>query len=72
VSGVDALTSREQQVAALVTHGMTNRQIAAQLFVTVKTVEMHLSRAFTKLGVLNRAGLVREMTLAVREIDAAG
>lgn len=67
VSGVDALTSREQQVATLVTHGMTNRQIAAQLFVTVKTVEMHLSRAFTKLGVFNRAGLVREMTMAVRE-----
>ncbi|HEX6686246.1 MAG TPA: LuxR family transcriptional regulator [Candidatus Limnocylindrales bacterium] len=64
VSGVDALTGREQQVAALVTHGMTNQQIAAQLFVTVKTVEMHLSRAFTKLGVFNRAGLVREMTLA--------
>ncbi len=72
VAGVDALTSREQQVAALVTHGLTNRQIAAQLFVTVKTVEMHLSRVFTKLGVLNRAGLVREMTMSAREIGVAG
>jgi DNA-binding NarL/FixJ family response regulator len=63
-SGVDALTARERQVAALVGQGMTNRQIAARLVVTEKTVEMHLSRAFTKLGVSNRTGLVRQMLLA--------
>jgi DNA-binding CsgD family transcriptional regulator len=63
-NGVAALTARELQVATLVTEGLTNRQVAAQLFVTVKTVEMHLSHVFAKLGVSNRAGLVREVALA--------
>lgn len=63
-NGVAALTARELQVATLVTEGLTNRQVAARLFVTVKTVEMHLSHVFVKLGVSNRAGLVREVALA--------
>lgn len=65
--GVDTLTVREVQVATLVTRGMTNRQIAARLVVSEKTVEMHLSHTFVKLGVGNRAALVREMLLADRE-----
>ncbi len=63
-NGVAALTARELQVATLVTEALTNRQVAARLFVTVKTVEMHLSHVFVKLGISNRAGLVREMALA--------
>jgi DNA-binding NarL/FixJ family response regulator len=63
-NGVASLTARELQVATLVTEGLTNRQVAARLFVTVKTVEMHLSHVFVKLGVSNRAGLVREVALA--------
>jgi DNA-binding CsgD family transcriptional regulator len=54
-----ALTRREHQVAALVCEGLTNRQIASRLFVTDKTVEMHLSRVFAKLNVANRVGVVR-------------
>ncbi|MFY1652993.1 helix-turn-helix transcriptional regulator [Solwaraspora sp. WMMB762] len=57
--GSSALTRRETQVATLVSEGLTNRQVAARLFVTQKTVEMHLSHVFTKLGVTNRAALVR-------------
>lgn len=53
------LTRRERQVAALVCEGLTNRQIAARLFVTDKTVEMHLSKVFAKLNVANRVGVVR-------------
>lgn len=53
------LTRREHQVAALVCEGLTNRQIASRLFVTDKTVEMHLSRVFAKLNVANRVGVVR-------------
>lgn len=60
--GVAALSRREQQVAALVSEGLTNRQIAARLFVTDKTVEMHLSHVFEKLGVLNRVGVAREFS----------
>ncbi|TDB82786.1 AAA family ATPase [Micromonospora sp. KC721] len=62
--GHSALTKRETQVATLVSEGLTNRQVAARLFVTQKTVEMHLSHVFTKLGVTNRAALVRRVHLA--------
>jgi DNA-binding CsgD family transcriptional regulator len=62
VRGVAALSRRERQVAALVSEGLTNRQIAARLFVTDKTVEMHLSHVFEKLGVLNRVGVAREFS----------
>ena len=58
--GVAALSRRERQVATLVSEGLTNRQIAARLFVTDKTVEKHLSHVFEKLGVLNRVGVARE------------
>jgi DNA-binding CsgD family transcriptional regulator len=57
------LTRRQQQVAALLSQGMTNRRIAQQLHVTDKTVEMHLSNIFAKLGVSSRteaaAALIR-------------
>jgi DNA-binding NarL/FixJ family response regulator len=49
-----ALTRREQQVASLVSQGLTNRRIAQRLHVTDKTVEMHLSNIFAKLGVSSR------------------
>jgi DNA-binding NarL/FixJ family response regulator len=60
--GLPSLSRRERQVAALVTEGLTNRQIAARLFVTDKTVEMHLSHVFEKLDVLNRASVAREFS----------
>jgi DNA-binding NarL/FixJ family response regulator len=49
------LTPREQEVASLVSQGLTNRRIAQSLHVTDKTVEMHLSSIFAKLGVSSRA-----------------
>jgi DNA-binding CsgD family transcriptional regulator len=53
--GVGALTAREEQVLRLVASGMTNRAIAAELFLSEKTVARHLSNIFTKLGVGSRA-----------------
>src|SRR5262249_3185644 len=47
-------TRREQQVASLVSQGLTNRRIAQRLHVTDKTIEMHLSNIFAKLGVSSR------------------
>ena len=44
-------------MAALVAQGRTNREIAAALFLSEKTVERHLSRIFGKLGVSSRAAL---------------
>ena len=54
VSHDSRLTSREQDVLALVTLGMSNREIAAKLNVGVSTVKAHLSSVFWKLGVSNR------------------
>jgi DNA-binding NarL/FixJ family response regulator len=51
---LSALTRREQQVASLVSQGLTNRRIAQRLHVTDKTIEMHLSNIFAKLGVSSR------------------
>jgi DNA-binding CsgD family transcriptional regulator len=55
----DELTSAEQRVAELVAEGMSNREAAAALFVTVKTVEAALSRVYRKLGIRSRAELAR-------------
>ena len=57
-TGPDALTAAERRVADLAARGATNRAIAEALFVTVKTVEGHLSGAFRKLGVHTRHELV--------------
>ena len=54
-----ALTPAEERVAALVAEGKTNREVAAALFVSVRTVEGHLSRIFGKLGVRHRTELAR-------------
>ncbi|HEY6498167.1 MAG TPA: AAA family ATPase [Streptosporangiaceae bacterium] len=54
---LDALTAREQVVARLVASGMTNREAAAELFVSVKTIEYHLSVIFTKLHIRSRRQL---------------
>ncbi len=48
------LTHREQEVLAFLTVGKTNREIAAELHVSVPTVKSHLSSIFPKLGVSNR------------------
>ena len=51
------LTRREAEVAALVARGLTNRDIAAQLFLSVRTVEVHVDRILTKLGFHTRTQL---------------
>jgi DNA-binding CsgD family transcriptional regulator len=56
-SGIDALTPSERRVAEIAAAGSTNREIAQTLFVTEKTVETHLGRAFRKLDVSSRRQL---------------
>jgi DNA-binding CsgD family transcriptional regulator len=51
------LTNAERRVAQLASEGLTNRQIAEQLSVTIKGVEWHLSRVYRKLGIGSRGGL---------------
>ena len=55
--GIESLTPSERRVADLAASGMTNRQIAQHLFVTVKTVEAHLSAAYDKLDIDSRRQL---------------
>jgi DNA-binding CsgD family transcriptional regulator len=55
------LTASEQRAAELAAGGMSNKQIARELFVTVHTVEVHLSRAYAKLGVSSRGQLAARL-----------
>jgi DNA-binding CsgD family transcriptional regulator len=55
------LTPTEERVAALAVEGLSNKEIAATLFVTVHTVEVHLSHAYAKLGVHSRGQLARRL-----------
>ncbi|MER7369214.1 helix-turn-helix transcriptional regulator, partial [Nonomuraea wenchangensis] len=56
------LTPQELSTAMLVAHGLTNRQIAAELFISVKTVEYHLGKIYTKLGIGSRVALAAKVT----------
>jgi DNA-binding CsgD family transcriptional regulator/predicted negative regulator of RcsB-dependent stress response len=62
VSGPAALTPSERRVAELAAAGHSNRDIAQTLFVTTHTVELHLSRAYRKLGITSRAHLARTLS----------
>lgn len=56
-SSLPALTPQEQQVAEMAALGLTNKEIAAQLFLSVKTVEFHLHNTYAKVGVRSRTEL---------------
>jgi DNA-binding NarL/FixJ family response regulator len=55
--GRDALTPSELRVVEMAAEGLTNRQIAQALFVTQRTVEVHLTSSYGKLGISSRRGL---------------
>jgi DNA-binding CsgD family transcriptional regulator len=57
----EQLTPQELQIALVVAEGMTNREIAARLFLSPKTVEFHLTRIYRKLAIHSRSELVRRM-----------
>ncbi|XVQ06249.1 response regulator [Spirillospora sp. CA-255316] len=56
--GLDVLTNREREVAALVARGLSNDEIAAHMVISPTTAKTHVSRAMTKLGARDRAQLV--------------
>jgi DNA-binding CsgD family transcriptional regulator len=65
-AGVDSLTGRELQVARLVVDRKTNPEIAAELFLSQKTVETHLRNIFRKMDVASRVELARAVERAER------
>jgi DNA-binding CsgD family transcriptional regulator len=64
LTGAQALTPSELRVAELAATGHTNRDIAQQLFITVKTVEIHLANTYRKLGITRRHDLSSQLRTA--------
>ena len=59
-SGWSSLTPTERDVVRLVSHGLTNNDIAARLFISPRTVQTHLTHVYAKLGLTSRVQLAQE------------
>ena len=60
-NGTAALSPAERRILELVADGLTNRQIARQLWVAETTIKFHLSRVYRKLGVANRTAAAMQL-----------
>ena len=63
-AGGEHLTPQELQIALLVSEGRTNAEVGRAVFLSTRTVEFHLSRAYRKLGVASRTELTRRLASA--------
>src|SRR4051795_12086286 len=66
-AGLEELTAHELQIARLVAYGMTNREVAAKLFLSPKTIEYHLSQIYRKLDLRSRTQLASLMAQELPE-----
>jgi DNA-binding NarL/FixJ family response regulator/tetratricopeptide (TPR) repeat protein len=69
-SGIASLTPREAEISELITQRLTNREIAAQLFLSEKTIESHIRNVFHKLGASSRVEVARIVERQRREVGA--
>jgi DNA-binding CsgD family transcriptional regulator len=67
LTGPDSLTSSERRAAQLAAAGLSNREIAQNLFVTARTVEGHLTHAYQKLAITSR----EQLAAALKPLDRA-
>jgi len=65
----DELTAQEDHIARLAGEGLSNPEIGAQLFLSPRTVEWHLRKVFTKLGISSRVQLRAALTAGTRNAD---
>ena len=78
LSGIESLTPSERRVARMAAQGMSNKELAQTLFVTVKAVEVHLSSVYRKLQISSRAHLAQaladtdSLSLSRRNMKATG
>ncbi|MES1193449.1 MAG: helix-turn-helix transcriptional regulator, partial [Solirubrobacterales bacterium] len=70
-AGLEELTAHELQIARLVAYGMTNREVAAKLFLSPKTIEYHLSQIYRKLDLRSRTQLASLMAQEMPETSRA-
>ncbi len=70
-AGLEELTAHELQIARLVAYGMTNREVAAKLFLSPKTIEYHLSQIYRKLDLRSRTQLASLMAQEMPETTRA-
>ena len=68
-TGPGLLTKRESEIAELVAQGRSNKQVAAELYLSEKTIEHHLSRAYAKLGVRSRTELTAMWGAGERDLS---
>ena len=66
------LTDAERRVALAVSRGLTNKEVAAQLFVSIKTIDSHLQRIYPKLQIRSRAELAALLNGAMSGVSGAG
>ena len=66
-AGSEGLTAREREIAVLVARGLSNRDIAARLVISKRTVDAHVNHIFAKLGISSRV----QLTIWLRDRAAA-